>query len=56
MQAITETIGNEPCDVLLFDFAYLYPGGQTKASPGRDLLPEPRPGASAWPAGRMPSA
>jgi CDP-glycerol glycerophosphotransferase len=52
MQAIAETIGTEPCDVLLFDFAYLYPGGQTKASPGRDLLPEAPAGSfslAGWP-------
>lgn len=40
LQAIAEAIGNVPCDVLLFDFEYLYPDGQKKASPGRDLLPE----------------
>jgi CDP-glycerol glycerophosphotransferase len=52
LQTITETIADEPCDVLLFDFAYLYPGGQTKASPGRDLLPEAPAGSfrlAGWP-------
>jgi CDP-glycerol glycerophosphotransferase len=52
LQAITEAIGNEPCDVLLFDYACLYPGGQTKARPGRDLLPGAPAGSfslAGWP-------
>jgi len=52
MQLIAETIGNEPCDLLLFDFAYLDPDGQTKPSPGRNLLPEAPAGnfrLAGWP-------
>jgi CDP-glycerol glycerophosphotransferase len=53
MAAIAETIENERSDVILIDFAFLYPGGQTKASPGRDLLREAPAGSFSlvtWPA------